>query len=356
MIKAALDSYAATTNTVFAHDRSQTVGASEVGACARKVYWLKNEGDPIHGATRDPDYVDGWGARTRGTVFENEFWYPAMRARFGLDLHYAGPHQQTFVSGFLSATPDGLIDNLDYDALKHLGVRDLGEHTNCIMAECKTADPRTNLDDPKAENAFQVQAQMGIVRELTPYKPNYSLLSYTNASFWDEITEFAIPFDPAVYQAAKDRATIIMTARHAAELKPEGWIAGGRECEYCPYTIACGITRRSVPKDTDIKAASPQFVAEIADRARAIHALQVEIEGGESVLRAEQQAMRDRLREMHVRKVPGIVSWSSIKGRKTYDNKRIQEWAVEAGIDLEAYAKRGEETDRLTITAPKENA
>lgn len=354
MIKEAMDLHAYEQNRAFAHDRSQTVGASEVGQCSRKTYWSKNEGDKVHGVARDPDYRDGWGARTRGTVFENEFWYPAMLAKFGDDLKFAGPDQKSFINGFLSATPDGLVTGLKPGALKHLGVKDI--LSDCIMAECKTADPRTNLDEPKSENAFQVQVQMGIVRELTPYKPSYSLLSYTNASFWDEVTEFPIKFDPAIYETAKLRACTIMTAKDASELQPEGWIAGGRECEYCPFTVACGVTRRSVPKDEEIQPASKQFIAEIADMARQVKAMETTIGIGESVLREKQQAIRDRLREMHIRKVPGIVSWSSVKGRKTYDNKRIQEWAVEAGLDIEAYAKVGEETDRLTITAPKEDA
>lgn len=351
MIKEALDSFAANSNKTFAGDRSQTVGASEVGACARKTYWMKNEGDKVHGATRDSEYADGWGARARGTVFEDSFWYPAMKAKFGNALHYAGPDQKTFVSGFLSATPDGLVDLPKPDALKRLGVPDIGG--DCIMAECKTADPRTNLVEPKPQNVFQVQVQMGLVRELTPYKPMWSVLSYTNASFWDEVVEFPIKFDPAVYQVAKDRATLIMTATSAAELKPEGWIAGGHECEYCPFTVACGITRRSVP-EKDVATNDPQFIAEIADLAKEINFCKTSISAEESVLRELEQGVRDRLREKNVRKIPGVISWSSVKGRKTYDSKRLQEAAIEAGIDIEQYAKLGEPTDRLTITAPKE--
>ena len=49
LIKQALDAYVDSTRRIFPQDRSQTVGASEVGQCVRKIYWLKNEGDPYMG-------------------------------------------------------------------------------------------------------------------------------------------------------------------------------------------------------------------------------------------------------------------------------------------------------------------
>ena len=97
---------------LWTHDRSNTLGASEVGQCARKIFWLKSENDSAHRVDRDPDYTETWGARMRGTVFEDKFWEPALRARFGERLLFAGKDQKTFVSDFLSATPDGMIIDL----------------------------------------------------------------------------------------------------------------------------------------------------------------------------------------------------------------------------------------------------
>jgi hypothetical protein len=76
-------------------DREQTVGASEVGRYARKLFWIKHEGDPLYAASRDPDYVERWGAQVRGNVFEERFWVPAMRARYGVCLKYVGAEQET---------------------------------------------------------------------------------------------------------------------------------------------------------------------------------------------------------------------------------------------------------------------
>lgn len=345
MIKQALSAYAASSARIFA-DRSQTVGASEVGQCARKVFYIKNEGDAVYGAARDTEYEDGWGARARGTIYENHWWEPALRATYGENLHFAGADQQTFALGFLSATPDGLIAGLRRDVLAPLGIPNIG--SDCILTECKTADPRTNLSSPKAENVFQTQVQIGLVRELTEWKPNYSVLSYTDASFWNEVLEFPIAYDEKVYATAKQRAATIMTATVATDLKPEGWIAGGRECDYCPFNKPCGIERRNVPTQDTIP--DPQFVAEIADMARTAKHLEAARDAHEARLREIQQQIKDRLREKSVRKVPGVVTWSAVKGRPSWDNKAIREAAIAAGVDVEQFSSVGEPTDRLQIT------
>lgn len=349
MIKEALEQFALGSNKVWANDRSQTVGASEVGACARRTFWNKNEGDHLHGVQRDPDYVDGWGAKLRGTFYENVFWTPAMRTAYGDKLKWAGDDQNTFIVGFLSATPDALIGDLPRDALANLGVPDI--ESDCIVTDCKTIDPRSTLDEPKSENEFQLQVQMGMVRELTPWRPIWGVLSYTNASFWDDVVEFPVRFDPAVYETAKKRAAFIMTATDAADLRPEGWIAGGKECENCPFTRACGIQRRRVPETNT--AADPQFVAEMADMARRAKQLELTRDDADEALRETQQAIRDRLREKSVKKIPGLINWSFVKGRTSYNDKAIREAAKAAGIDIEQYSTVGQATDRLTISVPE---
>lgn len=345
MIKQALDRYATNTAKAWQHDRSQTVGASEVGQCSRKTFWTKNEGDPKYGAARDPEYVDGWGAKIRGTIMENEFWFPAMQSAFGDRLLFAGPAQQTFVSGFISATPDGLITELKE-----------GEHATlpagtCVTVECKSADPRTNLSEAKAENIYQTHIQMGLIRELMPYQPTHSILSYIDASFWNEVTEFVIPFDQRVYEAGRMRAAMVMTSTDASSLKPEGWIAGGRECEYCPFTKACGIQRRSVPEN-ELAQADPQFIAEMADLSRKLKFAEGAGDLADKQVRELQDEIKERMRAKGLRRIVGdgvSVTWSSVKGRPSYDNKAIREAAEGAGVKVQQFETVGEPTDRLVI-------
>jgi hypothetical protein len=342
MIKELLDAYAAASTKIWSHDRSKTIGASEIGQCARRICWIKNKQKP------DSDYTNDWGASVRGTVFENQFWEPALRAKYGNKLLYAGKDQISFISDYLSATPDGLITGLPKNALKHLGVKDIG--SDCVMAECKTSDPRTNLDKAKTHNVYQTQVQMGLVREKTKYKPNYSLLSYTNASFWDDVTEFVIPFDISVFKTAKQRAETIINAKHATDLKPEGWIAGGAECRHCPFTIQCGIERRNLPfAEAADKPIDPQKRAEIMDMCLAANALDAQLEINSAKLREQQDAIKTRLREMGIRKIKDVVSWTDVKGRISFDDKALREAAVAAGVNIEKFSKVGQATDRLTI-------
>ena len=341
MIREALTKYVGSIEKVWKHDRSETIGASEIGACERKVYWIKKtvytpkKGDP-----------SGWGARTRGTIMEDSFWQPALKHAFKNNLMLSGPDQQSFVDGQLSSTPDGLLTNLPRDCLRYLGVKDLGP-SQCILVECKTIDPRVNIREAKAENAFQVQVQLGIVRKKTKYKPDYALITYVDASFWDDVKEFPIKFDPVLFASAQARAKKILSAKHPRELMPEGWVAGGNECEYCPFTKECGVMRRSIPEKE--KSADPQFIAEVTDMANHIIKLETALKESDARLRTAREEMKDRLRDKGVRKIPGIVVWSYVKGRQSYDNVAIREAAEAAGVDTEVFSTVGEPTDRLQI-------
>jgi hypothetical protein len=349
VIKKILNDFALASARAFV-DRQQTIGASEIGQCARRVFFEKMYGDPHYGADRDSDFVDTWGAKLRGTAYEEQLWFPAMKAKFGAKLRYAGRRQRTLVSGHLSATPDGLLVGQPRDLLAHLGIADIGKRGELVV-ECKTIDPRARLDKAKAEHAYQTQVQIGLLRELTPHRPEFALISYADASFWDEVTEFVIAFDPQIYANAKARADRIMLALDARELAPEGWIAGGKECNRCPFTRACGQERAAVPYETD-EQADPQFVAEIASLAHAAKACEVEADGAAAALRTIQHEIREHLRTKGLRRVSGCgarVSWSPVAGRTSIDLEQLRAGAAAAGFDVTPYEKVGESSDRLVI-------
>lgn len=349
MIKEVLHDFAQNSNKVWESDRSQTVGASEVGQCLRKTYWMKNEGDRDYGAERDENFEDSWGARARGTIYEDNWWEPALKAKLGDKLKYSGKDQRTFILGYLSATPDGLATDMPLNALEDLGVPSIEEPD--LLIECKTIDPRVNLIEPKPEHSFQAQVQIGMVRELTPHKPRYALLTYTNASFWDDIIEFPIRFDPKIFAVAQSRATQIMTAQSASDLRPEGWIAGGRECDYCPFNKPCGRERASVP-DESASSLDPQFIAEISDLARSMREAGAEKEAAEIRYRELQHEIKERLRAKQARRIKHndiSVVWSSVKGRPSFDNKGIREAAAAAGVDISRFSTVGEPSDRLVV-------
>jgi hypothetical protein len=95
-LRSHLDTYAATIIRFDPNDRVNTVGASDVGQCERKVYWTKNLGDPDYGVPVDDDYVDSYGAKLRGTMFENFFWAPGLKQAFNGRLLFASRRLKSY--------------------------------------------------------------------------------------------------------------------------------------------------------------------------------------------------------------------------------------------------------------------
>lgn len=236
MIKDALTAYAARTESVWRHDRNKTVGASEIGLCARRVWFSKHD-------TPQDEQPPCWGYTRRGAVYEDHWFVPAMRAYYGKRLRYAGEAQKTFTYGpasdlppILSATPDGLLREVTSAECAEWGIPE----TDCVLVECKNIGSYKLALAPKPEHEFQVQVQMGCVRAAGRYKPTAAILVYTSAFNWAEMVEFAIPFDRDVFERGIARAVAILTAENASAAAAEGLLSGGNECKRCPYATTCG--------------------------------------------------------------------------------------------------------------------
>lgn len=192
-------------------DRSATIGASEIGQCARQVYYKK--------AGLAPEVEEGWGYRTRGHVVEA--WVMERLAAGGVVAEHA---QQTIALGYLSATVDLIVGQ------------------TCV--DVKSFDPRKKIVvEPK--HVWQVQVQIGLWREVMGRPIEDGLLLYVNCSDYQDIREHPVAADEAAYTAAKVRAAAIMGAVDAP--LAEGRIAGGSECRWCPYKTACGTQPAAAP-------------------------------------------------------------------------------------------------------------
>lgn len=338
-----LRSYGAGLSKAWSHDRLNTVGASEVGQCLRKTWFAKNE------QPHDAGYEDRFGAKLRGDLIEAHYWVPGLRAQLpeGVELRYAGDEQRTLVDGYLSATPDGILLGVDRGCLNHLGVADVGDAS--LAVEAKSIDPRVDLKVEKPEHSFQTQAQMGLIRHATPYQPHYALISYVDASFLDDVREFAVKFDPAIYQAAKDRARLVMTTEDVLSLPPEGKMAGGDECRYCPWASHCAaVTVAGIPKD-ESKPLGDNAAAELHALRDVERELSERKDATETEHAAAREAVKEFLRLHGIRRFKGegwSVSWASVKGRETLDIKA----AESAGLDLSPFKKLGNPAERLTVT------
>jgi hypothetical protein len=144
----------------------------------------------------------------------------------------------------------------------------------------------------------------------------------------------------------------VLTANAASELPPEGFIAGGKECEWCPFTKACGVERRTVPPVLLSSNADPQFAAEMRDLAIAHKARQDDIEAATIEIREIQHEIRERLRVKGLRRVADndfSVTWTPVKGRQSFDVKALSAAATAAGVDVTKFETIGDPTDRLDI-------
>lgn len=344
------DDYVKNHQKVWKHDRSQSVGASESFGCIRKTFFGKM------GYAKDFDHKESWGALQRGDLIENYFVEPAvswfMANRMGdARLIWGGKHQKTLVDGRLSATPDGLVINAPDDALALYGVPSLGG-TGCFNLEIKSIDPRVNLKEEKAIHKGQVQVQMGLTRKLTIHKPNYALIIYVDASFFDDIEPFVIPYDENAFKVAQQRADKVFHTKQPIELMPEGKIDGS--CEYCPFKHVCSETNEiHTPQSGELKgneaplAIMEEFVELVQEERLASSAKKI----AEREHKEAAEKLKHWFRETGVKRATAPdtsvkATISFIKGRKTYDYEAMRA----DGIDIDKYLKQGDGYDKLTIS------
>lgn len=351
--KEAYNLFNAAHQKVWKHDRSKSLGASEVFGCLRKAWFSK------HNYAKDADASTSWGALRRGDIIEEHFAEPGMR--WYLETHfsgtktrliYGGKKQRTLIdeANHVSATPDGIVIDAPDDALEQYGIPSLGG-TGCFMFEIKSVDPRVNLREEKSIHRGQTMVQMGLVRAKTRYKPNYAVILYVDASFLDDINVFVIPFDERTWEAAKIRSNTVFAETDPAAIMPEGKIDGA--CQYCPFKSACATaSREATPTDgesNERNTPSPvmqEFERLLRDERR----LSKEKKVSEQAHKEAMELVKELLRELGTKRVElpdglkAALSWS--KGRKTLDKQAL----IDAGIDLSLYEKEGEGFDTLRIT------
>lgn len=337
----------AATQKVFAHDRSQTVGASEVFDCLRKVFFKKRGKELRY--TPDEDSSSSWGAAKRGDILEENYIVPALSNFLpkGAQLLFAGKDQKTLFKNKNSATPDGLIIGLERDALADYGIPDI--KSDCIAIEMKTIDPRVGLYEEKAVHHGQAQIQLGLFRETTQYKPFYAVILYIDASFLDNIKPFVVEFDQGKWNAAQIRANTIYTYNNAGDIRPEGKI-DKKACENCDFTRACSILiTGKVPPEKKKYEYSTGSQEEVAELVAEIKQLEREVKEKEKDVEDKKLEIKEILEKEKTRKMgekgEWSVSWYSQEGRVSIDTKAM----AEDGIDLEPYKKMGNGFDVLKI-------
>lgn len=277
-------------------DRTHTVGASEIGQCARQTWFRKQ------GLVEERD--TGWGFGERGHVVEA--WVIDRLRAAGAPIEHV---QRRVVRGFLSATVDFVLNGEPVDI--------------------KSFDPRkTRVPEPK--NYLQSQVQSGLLDA-----PRGHLLAI-NASDFSDIREVTVEHDAAQFGSLQTRAREIMTGPMPP---PEGRIAGGDECEHCPFWSAC----LGPPVDGKGHLSEGERT-KLEELAAVVQSTKASIKVADAVIAKAKEQIREILRAADVRRVPGLV-----RIHRTARTQLDQEALEAAGIDLTPYRRPGRVSEVITV-------
>lgn len=364
-IQASVKEFMKERKKAFSHERGKTIGASEIGMCARNVGYRKSA-TPVD-ATYDENAL---GAAARGDIMEDGWSAPLLRnavAKIGGELIWAGQDNQMSLvnaDAWVSATPDGLAINVPWDCLAKYGVPQIydvadvaaspQQQVDCIVVEFKSYDPRTNVEKlPKIQHVDQVNMQMGLIRttefvdangEVTEYAPSYAMIVYTDASDYMKMQVAIVKYDHKGYLGQLSRAQHIMKAagwtmtkngphfnpenvKGVELLRPEGKIGGGAECRYCAYSKRCLGYSALVPKVAQLP--PKKVVAKIRELAHMLNSEKAAIEEATQKKNRIEADLKESLAEAGTKYLDtGEVklNWKRGDGKEITDTKAMAAW------------------------------
>ena len=356
--KQIFDEYMAANQKIWSHDRSTTVGASEVFGCLRNVFFEKR-GKEL-GYSPDAGRVERWGAMERGNIIENHFVVPAVTHHLPkpLVLQFQGVGQETIVHERSSATTDGLITGFPKNC--KLTVK-YGKHvvevdnikSDCVNFEIKSIDPNASLEEEKSIHRGQSITQIGLIREKTKWKPAYSIILYVNASWLDDIKPFVVEYSERVYKTSRKRAESVWESDDPNDYMPEGKMSD--RCKFCRWQAACGeAILKGIPMGegevpSQLRPELDDLLAE-RDKWKKIY------DESKTEYEAAGEQIKGLLKDAEVRKATGgdkdqwSINWYPVKGKTKLDKKLLEA----DGIDVSKYESRGNPFEVLRVTPVKE--
>jgi len=212
-------------------DRTQYIGASEIGSCLRRVVCSKLYPEPFDNASM--------GRMLAGKALENEV-VQLVRIAINGQIRNTGRVQLDLQHPTLPfrAHPDGRIT---------------GDADNDGVLEVKTASSATykrfQSEGLPANYISQVQGQMGLS------KLSWALVVVVSRENLAEMAQFTIRFDPEHFAALERRATLAAAVLQDVNLldQLEGETENGF-CHTCPYSDHCTAfqTKREAGKRGEI--------------------------------------------------------------------------------------------------------
>ncbi len=202
-------------------DRTQYIGASEVGSCLRRVVSGKLYPEPFDQASM--------GRMLAGRAMENEV-VQLVRIALNGRLRNTGRVQLDLQHPALPfrAHPDGRIIG-DFEGIAGDGVLEVKTASTSTFKRFQNDGLPQNYHD-------QVQAQMGLSGLA------WALVVLVSRENLADMTTFTIHFDPEHYALLETRAMLAVTALQDPDFLVQ--LAGEPDrgyCHTCPYSAHCGV-------------------------------------------------------------------------------------------------------------------
>lgn len=349
-------------------DRSETVGASEVFSCIRRTAMAK----------RFPEFEDkmedgapaNWGHAERGNLVENHFAVPHLRKVFGDQrCLYMGEEQKTFRNGKLSATPDGVLVDLEEDAFAKYGIPKLPSPSVCLDIKTfgtQKMTPRINDEIaadkkvywPVGQHRGQVITQMGLVRsDNNNAKPDIGALLYISPVDLSDIRLSLFEFDQNVFDNAVSRADKVFDESLGIEdYEPEG--IRFNDCMYCKFKNKCNEIEmkrhpgKAVVANNDV--ASEEKVTKAKELTVEVTSLRAKLQEITYYKKVLETELKDLIFSLNSSKITGDGWSASVTQNKGRNSVNVKE-AEAAGIDLSEFKKVGRPYFTLNTQVKKED-
>lgn len=204
-------------------DRAKFVTSSEVGKCARMIWFAKYAAKHDIPPPKEPSFdTTGWGYWARGHNVEAWVVEQLRRADAAADFQYIGDEQVSFYHHVQSGTPDGIMIDAE-------GV---------TVFDIKSMDPRKGAKGlPDPAHVDQIHQNMDLIEQCTNLIPSKGKLIYVNCSNYEDMREYDIERDVDRMDHLYSRAQMIMNAKSAEDVEPEGIYNNG--CGYCSFKSHC---------------------------------------------------------------------------------------------------------------------
>lgn len=234
MSNAFVDTFRNSNEKNWMFDRNETVGASEIGKCAKQINFRKSGAEGIRSENST------YGFAVRGDILENHFLAPTVISYFkdkeGTVAENLGEDQVTIRDGYLSCTPDGKLLNAKKEDIVDFFFRNcecphekLNDYDDYAI-EFKTYATIAIKEVPEETHVSQVQAQLVLMGL------DKCLLVYCHASSLD-IKTFLIERNKNItLEGLQERAESVITGDNE-DLFAEGLVLG--ECKYCEFSHLC---------------------------------------------------------------------------------------------------------------------